>query len=84
MAGMAGGAHLWRNWASNQRAHPHATATSQSTEDVAAAVRDAGDEDLTVRTIGTGHSFTAVAVTEGLPLRPDALRAVRAVDPDAP
>ena len=80
---MAGVSGVWQNWAGNQRAHPRSTATPQSTEDVAAAVKDAENRGLTVRMTGTGHSFTPAAATDGLLLRPDGLRRVRSVDPDA-
>ncbi|ACY97263.1 MULTISPECIES: D-arabinono-1,4-lactone oxidase [Thermomonospora] len=72
--------HIWRNWAGNQRAVPARTLAPRSTEEVAEAVRTAAAEGLTVRMTGTGHSFTAAAVTDGLLLRPDRLRAVRSVD----
>lgn len=72
--------HIWRNWAGNQRAVPARTLAPRSTEEVAEAVRTAAAEGLTVRMTGTGHSFTAAAVTDGLLLRPDRLRAVRLVD----
>src|SRR5260370_13632097 len=79
---MAGSASVWRNWAGNQQAHPRATATPRSTAEVAAAVRDAAEEHLTVRMAGTGHSFTPAALTDGLLLRPDGLREVRSIDVD--
>jgi L-gulono-1,4-lactone dehydrogenase len=80
---MADGTGRWRNWAGNQQARPARVATPRSTGDVAAAVREAADDGLTVRMTGTGHSFTPVAVTDGLLLRPDGLRRVRSVDRDA-
>ena len=79
---MAAG-YTWRNWAGNQVARPARVSIPRSTEDVAAAVRDAGDSGLTIRMAGTGHSFTPAAVTDGLLLRPDGLRRVRSVDPEA-
>jgi FAD-linked oxidoreductase len=77
------GGQMWRNWAGNQVAHPVRVGTPRCTEDVAAAVREAADRDLTVRMTGTGHSFTPAAVTDGLLLRPDGLRKVRSVDREA-
>src|SRR6266516_1931974 len=77
---MATSPHHWQNWAGNQRARPRKTASPASAEEVAAAVKDAGRDGLTVRMAGTGHSFTPAAVTDGLLLRPDGLRAVRSVD----
>ena len=79
---MVAGRHIWRNWAGNQQATPARVGTPHSTEDVAAAIRQAAEDGLTVRMAGTGHSFTPVAVTDGLLLRPDGLRTVRSVDRD--
>jgi FAD-linked oxidoreductase len=55
----------------------------RSTEEVAEAVTAAGAEGLRVRMTGSGHSFTGVAVTDGLLLRPGGLAAIRAVDEGA-
>ncbi|MEU9872422.1 D-arabinono-1,4-lactone oxidase [Actinomadura sp. NPDC048021] len=70
----------WRNWAGNQQATPHRVAAPRSADEVAAAVRSAAADGLTVRMTGTGHSFTGAAVAEGVLLRPTALTAVRSVD----
>ena len=47
---------------------------------MAEAVTGAAREGLTIRMTGSGHSFTPVAVTDGVLLRPDGLRGVRSVD----
>ena len=70
----------WQNWAGNQRAASRRIATPRTTGEVAAAVRSAADDGLTVRMTGTGHSFTGAAVAEGVRLRPTALTSVRSVD----
>ncbi|HEY8481219.1 MAG TPA: D-arabinono-1,4-lactone oxidase [Spirillospora sp.] len=70
----------WQNWAGNQQAAPRRVATPHSADEVAAQIRSAADDGLTVRMIGTGHSFTGAAVAEGVLLRPTALTAVRSVD----
>ncbi|MFC6884641.1 D-arabinono-1,4-lactone oxidase [Actinomadura yumaensis] len=70
----------WRNWAGNQQASPHRVTTPRTTDEVAAAVRTAAADGLTVRMTGTGHSFTGAAVADGVLLRPGGLTAVRAVD----
>lgn len=70
----------WRNWAGNQQASPHRVTTPRTTDEVAAAVRTAAADGLTVRMTGTGHSFTGAAVADGVLLRPDGLTAVRSVD----
>ncbi|GAA1503169.1 D-arabinono-1,4-lactone oxidase [Sphaerisporangium rubeum] len=67
---------VFRNWSRNQYATPAEVRTPASTDDVAAAVRDAAARGLRVRMTGTGHSFTGVALTDGLMLRPEALTGV--------
>jgi FAD-linked oxidoreductase len=71
---------IWRNWAGNQQVTPARVVTPRSTEDVAAAVREAAESGLTVRMPGTGHSFTGAAVAEGVLLRPNELTAIRSID----
>jgi FAD-linked oxidoreductase len=73
----------WRNWAGNETARPRRVATPRSAEEVADEVRRAGADGLTVRMAGTGHSFTPVAATDGVLLRPGGLTGIRAVDPAA-
>ncbi|MFI0407780.1 D-arabinono-1,4-lactone oxidase [Actinomadura sp. 3N508] len=70
----------WQNWAGNQQATPHRIVTPRTAGEVAAAVRSAAADGLTVRMTGTGHSFTGAAVAEGVLLRPEGLTAVRSVD----
>jgi FAD-linked oxidoreductase len=73
----------WQNWAGNQAAAPQRVITPCSAEEVAEAVTLATLDGLTVRMTGSGHSFTPVAVTTGVMLRPGGLRAIRAVDEEA-
>jgi L-gulono-1,4-lactone dehydrogenase len=68
----------WHNWAGNQHATPRRTRTPRSTEEVAAAVREA--DGLPVRMAGSGHSFTGVAATEGVLLLPSGLTRMRSVN----
>jgi len=70
----------WQNWAGNQSARPQRVITPRSAEEVAEAVKLATLDGLRVRMAGAGHSFTPVAVTDGVLLRPGGLRAVRTVD----
>jgi FAD/FMN-containing dehydrogenase len=70
----------WRNWAGNESARPRRMASPRSAEEVADEVRKAAADGLTVRMVGTGHSFTPAAVTDGVLLRPGALARVRSVD----
>jgi L-gulono-1,4-lactone dehydrogenase len=73
----------WTNWAGTATAHPAATSAPRTPEEVAAAIRDAGDRGLPVRMRGSGHSFTDVAATDGVMLEPSLLRGVVAVDRSA-
>jgi FAD-linked oxidoreductase len=70
----------WQNWAANQNANPQRILTPQSVADVAEAVRGAADDGLTIRMVGTGHSFSAAAVTDGVLLRPEGLTRLRSAD----
>jgi FAD-linked oxidoreductase len=70
----------WQNWVGNQSAQPQRVITPRSAEEVAEAVKLATLDGLRVRMAGSGHSFTPVAVTDGVLLLPRGLRAVRAVD----
>ncbi|GGT48694.1 FAD-linked oxidoreductase [Streptomyces kurssanovii] len=51
-----------------------------SVEELADAVRSAVAEGLRVKTVGTGHSFTAIAATDGLLIRPDLMTGIRRID----
>nr|WP_062334172.1 D-arabinono-1,4-lactone oxidase [Herbidospora sakaeratensis] len=64
------------NWAGNQSITPAETRTPRSPAEVAEAVTDAKRQGRTVRMIGTGHSFTGVALTDGIMLRPEGLSGV--------
>ncbi|TYB68434.1 FAD-binding protein [Nonomuraea sp. PA05] len=66
------------NWARNQSGTPAEVRTPSRVEDVVRAVRDAAATGRRVRMAGTGHSFTGVALTDGIMLEPDALTGVRA------
>ncbi len=74
------GTTTWRNWAGNVTARPRRIVSPASVDELAAVVRQAAADGLTAKAVGTGHSFTAVAATDGLLIRPDRLTAVRAVD----
>ncbi|WP_460755754.1 D-arabinono-1,4-lactone oxidase [Nocardiopsis oceani] len=74
---------LWHTWAGTHQANPRRTATPNSTAEVVSAVSSAAAEDLRVRMVGSGHSFTDVAVTDGLLLSPTSLSGVRSVEPEA-
>ena len=73
----------WRSWSGLAEAFPSHVQSPTDTEGVVEAVRLARDRGLRVKMVGTGHSFTDVAVADGLLLRPGRLVGVRSVDRDA-
>jgi L-gulonolactone oxidase len=80
---MARGATYWRNWGHNQRCDPIAVSDPASELEVVEAVRAAKTAGQTVKAVGSGHSFTDTACTDGRMLRLGHLDRVLAVDPDA-
>ncbi|MFG2718426.1 D-arabinono-1,4-lactone oxidase [Streptomyces sp. NPDC048416] len=76
----ANGSSTWRNWAGNVIARPSREVSPASTAELAEAVRRAAEDGLAVKAVGTGHSFTATAATDGVLIRPDLLTGIRAID----
>ncbi|PJN02003.1 FAD-linked oxidoreductase [Streptomyces sp. CB01201] len=70
----------WRNWAGNVTARPTREVSPASAAELAEAVRRAAEQGLTVKAVGTGHSFTATAATDGVLIRPDLLTGIREID----
>ncbi|MEU0274179.1 D-arabinono-1,4-lactone oxidase [Streptomyces sp. NPDC006307] len=70
----------WRNWAGTVTARPVREARPASVAELAATVRRAAEDGLRVKTVGTGHSFTAIAATDGVLIRPDLLTGIRRID----
>ncbi|MGW6021980.1 D-arabinono-1,4-lactone oxidase [Streptomyces sp. NPDC055099] len=73
----------WRNWAGNVTARPAREVTPASVDELSAALRAAREDGLRVKPVGTGHSFTATAATDGLLIRPDLLTGIRNIDREA-
>ncbi|MET8944742.1 D-arabinono-1,4-lactone oxidase [Streptomyces sp. NPDC004542] len=73
----------WRNWGGNVVARPAREVTPASVEELAAAVRRAAEDGLKVKAVGTGHSFTAIAATDGVLIRPHLLTGIRDIDREA-
>ncbi|MFH9817618.1 D-arabinono-1,4-lactone oxidase [Streptomyces sp. NPDC017230] len=73
----------WRNWGGNVRARPTREVAPASVEELAEVVRAAAGEGLPVKAVGTGHSFTSIAATDGVLIRPHLLTGIRAIDRDA-
>lgn len=73
----------WRNWGGTVAARPAREVTPASVQELAAAVRGAAEDGLTVKAVGTGHSFTSIAATDGVLIRPQLLTGIRDIDREA-
>ena len=71
----------WRNWAGDQRCTPAAIETPASREELAEVVRRAAADGLRVRASASGHSFTDIALTDGVMVRFDRLERILRADP---
>ncbi|MDQ0583958.1 D-arabinono-1,4-lactone oxidase [Streptomyces rishiriensis] len=72
----------WRNWGGNVAARPAREVTPASVDELAEAVRRAAEDGLKVKAVGTGHSFTSIAATDGVLIRPQLLTGIRDIDRD--
>lgn len=70
----------WWNWSRLASAAPTRVITPRDATEVAAVVKEAAAQGTHVKMVGSGHSFTDIAVTDGWLLRPDRLVGVREVD----
>ena len=70
----------WTNWAGNQTAHPIAIERPNDENDIASIVHRALDSNSRVKAVGTGHSFTSTALTDGHLVVMDSLRHLIDVD----
>jgi L-gulono-1,4-lactone dehydrogenase len=72
----------WRNWAGNQTMTPALVERPASTQQVAEAVRRATASGRRVKAVGSGHSFTGIALTDGVLLDLGRLDRLVSADPD--
>jgi len=72
----------WQNWARNQTARPLAVDHPASEEELSALVARAAERGEAVKAVGSGHSFTDAAVTDGRLVSLDRYARVLAVDTD--
>ncbi|MGH1539700.1 MAG: D-arabinono-1,4-lactone oxidase [Arenicella sp.] len=75
----AGGAH-WRNWVGNQSCVRAAYEAPENEDQLCSLIRDATEKGLNVRCAGSGHSFTPVALTNGLHLTLSNMNGVIGID----
>jgi FAD/FMN-containing dehydrogenase len=62
---LGGGGH-WRNWVGNQSFVARYKAEPGSEDELAAVVSEASRQNLPIRVVGSGHSFTPIVATSGL------------------
>ena len=72
----------WTNWAGNQTMVPARVVRPGSVEELSDAVKQAAADDLRVKAIGSGHSFTAIGLTDGVQLDMSGLAGPVSVDGD--
>jgi len=70
----------WRNWAGNQIAHPQSIESPRNVTELAAVVAEATAQGQKVKAVGSGHSFTSAAATDGRMIRLDNLSGISHVD----
>ena len=73
----------WHNWTGDQRCTPSRIEKPADRADLIEAVRRASDQGLTVRAVGSGHSFTDTACTGGVLIEMDGLGRMLDVDRDS-
>ena len=69
----------WRNWAGTHSSTPHRFETPRSVAELSALVARATEQGLRVKAVGAGHSFTGVAVTDGILVSLDNIAGVESV-----
>ena len=80
---LPGGGLRWASWSGLSSTAPAGILRPTTPEQVQDAVLQARDRGLRVKMPGSGHSFTDVALTDGLLLDPRGLRGIVEVDRDA-
>ena len=72
----------WRNWAGDQRCAPAEVVRPGSEAELAEVIVRAADEGRTVRAVGSGHSFTDCACTDGVMVDLTGMQRVIDADPE--
>ena len=70
----------WRNWAGNQKANPVSIDAPRSVGELAALVASASGQGQKVKAVGSGHSFTSAAATNGRMIRLEYLSGILHID----
>lgn len=70
----------WSNWAGTETCEPAAIIKATSVEHVAEVVSGAALRGMTVRPLGSGHSFAPLVPTDGILLDVSALSGIQSID----
>jgi len=70
----------WQNWAGTYAVTPTRIVHPRSPDQVAAEIGRAASDGLSVKAVGSGHSFTDIAVTRGVMIALDQLTGIIAAD----
>lgn len=72
-----------QNWSGNQQWEPSSIRYPESEEDILKLVQEAREQGTIIRTIGSGHSFTALNNTSGILVSLDQWQGILDVHPEA-
>jgi len=70
----------WRNWAGNQQATPVTVTRPTSIDEVTAAIQDATANGRRIKAVGSGHSFTDIALADDIRLDLSGIGSTLSVD----
>ena len=80
MGQLEGTRKTWTNWAGTECCEPSAIIRATSVEHVAEILSDATGRGVTVRPVGSGHSFAPLVPTDGILLDVSALSGIQSID----
>src|SRR5262245_54751464 len=70
----------WTNWSGTELTHPVRQTHPATVDELAEQVHSAVAQGLRVKAVGSGHSFTGVAVTDGVLVHLDRMAKIRSLD----
>jgi L-gulonolactone oxidase len=74
------GDDTWSNWAGTYTVTPQLIRHPADAAEVAAQIRRAAENDLSIKAIGAGHSFNNIGITRGVMLHLDRLSGILSAD----
>jgi FAD-linked oxidoreductase len=80
---MAPASETWKNWAGDQHCAPAQIVRPTSEDELAQVVAQAATRGLPVRAVGSGHSFTDIACTDGVLVDTSGMQRVIAADAES-